>query len=98
MNPNEIIEQSLQYGEKRAISRARLAEISGLDVRDVCRCIEDLRRKGVLICSSSRGYYYPETKRELERHARKEHNRAASILCSVRAADAALRQWEDDAD
>ena len=96
MQPNEIIKNALRHGENHAISRTRLAEITGLDVRDVSQCIEDMRCKGAVICSSSVGYFYPKTRGELGRHVHKEHSRADSILRSVRAADEALNSWGDD--
>lgn len=96
MQPNEIIKNALQTGENHAISRKKLAELTGLDVRDVSKCIEDMRCKGAVICSGSAGYFYPKTRVELGRHVHKEHARASSILSSVKAADTALSSWGDD--
>lgn len=55
-------------GEAEAVSMRELARITGLDDRELRREIEKARRAGILICSSGKGYFMPETLQELREY------------------------------
>lgn len=93
MTPNEIIRNAVRVGEDNAVKSAVLEELTGLTSRDVKRCIEDLRRKGVVICSSNSGYFYPDNETELRQFISKETNRAQSIKETLKSAKKLLKKW-----
>lgn len=48
-------------GYNRAISTARLAEHCDCHERRIRESIHEMRRSGLPICSTERGYYWPES-------------------------------------
>ena len=52
-------------GQAEAVSMSYLATILGLSNRALRKEIESARKAGVLICSSDRGYFMPETEAEI---------------------------------
>lgn len=96
MPVNEIVLNALQKGELNAISRESLMILTGLKQRDLHRCIEDLRFHGAVICSSSKGYFYPADEWELRKYIHRERSRADSIIANTRAAVDALSDWGGD--
>ena len=86
MTAQERILQALRVGENNAVSLADMCRISGLDNRSTRLVIEDLRRQGMVIISSNRGYYLPETIEELRRYINKESKRAKSIFYTLKSA------------
>lgn len=96
MTTEEKIANALRAGEENAVSLSNMCRISGLDNRSTRLCIEDMRRKGAVICSSSKGYYLPSGLCDLRRYVRTEHARANSIKTTLRAAEDLLRKWESE--
>lgn len=93
MTPTELIISALRAGENNGVSLAELINICGLDNRNTRLVIEDLRRKGTVICSSENGYFYPATIEELTRYVRRESARSASIDLTLQSAKTLLEEW-----
>ena len=98
MKPTDIIIHALRKGRINAVKSDELEELTGLDSRDTRQCIERLRRSGVVICSSNDGYFYPETRAELQDFIHKEAARAHSIEITLRSAERLLSEWGGDND
>jgi predicted HTH transcriptional regulator len=83
-----MIEQYIPKGEPNAITRAELAQLSGLPDRTVRREIADARKRGVCICNfqNGRGYYRPTTYEEAYRFHKQETKRLAEISRADKAA------------
>lgn len=94
MKLTDIIIGSISTGENNAVSLAGLCRRTGENERIVRLCIEDMRRRGAVICSSSKGYYLPSCTDELRRYVRTEQARSRSIKKTLSAAEKLLRKWE----
>ena len=94
MTAAEKISNALRTGENNAVSLAEMCTISGLDNRHTRLVIEDLRRKGAVICSSDCGYFFPADISELRRYVYKERSRAHSISQTLKPAESLLEAWE----
>lgn len=72
----------LRHGQKHALSRNALTELTGLDDRTVRREIETLRTKGIPICSNSqnKGYFLAETPEEVKHYVAETRHRAMKLL------------------
>lgn len=95
MTPTEKNLASLRTGEDNAINLSEERRISGLDDRSTRLLIEHMRRRGHIICSSSKGYFRPANKLELQRYVLCERSRANSILRTLQAAEDALADWDN---
>lgn len=82
----------LREGENNAVHGAELARYVNMDARELRQAIEKLRRNGVIIASSQKGYYYPANTGELAAFVRKEERRARSVFYTLRAARQLLKQ------
>lgn len=91
----ELIKDAIGSGEENAVSCRTLEQLTGLNSRDVKRCIEDLRRRGTVICSSNRGYFYPERLHELQSFILRELRRAYSIRRTLESAEAMFDKWNE---
>lgn len=96
MTVQERITQALRAGENNAVSLADMCIISGLDNRSTRQVIENLRRSGVVICSSDNGYFYPADISELKRYVRRERARSNSIELTLKSAEGLLKNWDGD--
>lgn len=97
MTPTERIINALPTGELNAIPLSNIHRISGAaDERATRKIIENLRRDGVVICSSECGYYFPADVIELRQYVNKERSRAASISTTLKPAEHLLEEWEAD--
>lgn len=94
MTAAERISNALRTGESNAVSLADMCIISGLDNRNTRLVIEDMRRKGAVICSSECGYFYPADRSELSRYVNRESSRASSISQTLRSAEKLLEEWK----
>lgn len=92
MTVSEKICSALRSGENNAVSLAEMCSISGLDNRRTRLVIEDLRRSGMVIISSNKGYYLPENLEEIRHYINKESKRARSIFYTLRTAKALERK------
>lgn len=62
--------------------------------RDLRKCIETMRRAGIIIASSSKGYYLPATRKELEEYIKRTEKAARSIFATLKYARRALKKTE----
>lgn len=92
MNALDIIKAAIGSGEAFAKSSKELQALTGLSERELRKSIEALRRQGVPILSSSRGYYKPASLNELDRFIVKEGKRAKSILYTLQQIKELRRQ------
>ena len=92
----ELIKDAIGSGEENAVSCLTLEQLTGLNSRDVKRCIEELRRGGTVICSSNSGYFYPARRYELKSFIVKERRRAKSIKRTLKSSERMLQTWEEN--
>ena len=98
--PNEAqgrIEALLPVGEGNAIPSAELVKLSGVrSIRELQHLIEQERRSGALILSSSSGgYYLPANRAEISRYVATLQRRAISTLRTLKTARQALKVMPD---
>ncbi len=85
------IESYLLRGSKNALTKGELVRMTGLVPRKVTQAVQDARRRGVPILSSSHpgGYFIAATldeKRRFERSLRHRANETAITLCCLERA------------
>ena len=90
----KIIISSLSRGEDSAIMCPELCKITGLNEREVRLFISSMRLHGVIICSSSKGYFFPDNITELEAFIMQEKSRARSINKCLKPAEDLLKKWK----
>lgn len=86
--------EALKKGEENAIHVQELADMFKCDITAVKAEIRKLRREGVLICSSTKGYYIPANKADIERFYRKMRKHALTCLRSITTARKALNSLD----
>lgn len=102
-----VIATLLSVGEQNSIKADRLVGLSGLSTtRQVSAEIERERNAGILILSSSAGYYLPETDEhgeltaqgaaETERFYRMMRAKGIATLKSAKHARLAVMKWNQD--
>lgn len=84
----------IREGENNAVHGADLARYVNMDARELRQAIERLRRNGVIIASSQKGYYYPANMGELAAFVHKEERRARSVFYTIKTARQLLKQQE----
>ena len=102
MKTHGFVEGFLLRGEQNAIETERLVALTGFrNARELQREIERERRNGALILSRSDGeggYFLPSEglagQHEISRYVRTLRARALNTLRTLRAADAALADFE----
>ena len=83
----------LGSGSDSAKHLNELCRLTGRNERLVRREIEALRADGAVVCSSDRGYFFPETAEELRAYVRQERARVRSLCKRNAAAFKRLREW-----
>lgn len=96
MTASDLVANVLRKGENNAFKSSDLTFITNLTPRELRSTLDFLRSKGIVICSSQNGYFYPETKRELGRYIHQETARERSITQNLRFAQAMYDNWEGD--
>lgn len=96
MTAIELIVKALREGEDNAVKASDLCKIADLKPRELRSTLDFLRSKGIVICSSQNGYFFPETKRELGRYIHRETERERSIAQNLRFAQVLLDNWDGD--
>lgn len=66
---------SIPIGQLDAVSMGHLAKVHNLSERRMRREVEKARCAGILICSSDKGYFMPETISDIREYARRERAR-----------------------
>ena len=95
IEPYQTILRLIGKGEENAIHLSELIQHTELYDREVRKCIEQLRRGGEVIISSTNGYFRPETPAELKRYINQETHRAKSIFYTLKNARQMMRQIEE---
>ena len=95
MTVHEIIMNAIGKGEQEAVHLAKIVQLSELSDRDARRVIEDLRKRGVVICSNEHGYFKPATLSELQSYCRQEQARTLSIYKRTASARKLLKKWRE---
>ncbi len=95
IGPYHTILQLIGSGEDNAVHLSELIKHTGLHNREVRKCIEQLRRSGEVIISSTNGYFRPETPAELKRYINQETHRAKSIFYTLKNARQMMKQIEE---
>ena len=68
------------FGKQNACPRVRLAELTGMNDRQMRRCIEILRRDFIILNDQDgKGYYRPADAKEVRRYYYQELNRVRAI-------------------
>ena len=70
----------IDVGECNSISARALSELCGLSLRVTEREIQKARIDGVIICSTTNGYFYPENMNELSSFYKHYHSSAITTL------------------
>ena len=82
---------SLCSGKANAIHKDKLIQRTGIPDRPLRKAIETLRRKGIVICADTNGFYFPETEQELEKYVNKCEKTAKSTFYTLRTAKMKLK-------
>ena len=91
MTFEEKVYNSIPTGKDNAIHAIEIQKRCGLTAREIRKTVEILRRKGMCICSGSRGYYLPETEEELKEYINTVKKTAKSTLFTLKTAKRALK-------
>lgn len=65
--------------------------------RELRKCIETMRRAGIIIASNSNGYYFPATHEELNEYVKRTEKAAKSALYTLKHARRVLKTMEEQA-
>ncbi len=85
----------LGYGKSNAISSKRLIKLNGLTERELRKVVEIIRRSGVCVISDESGYYFPETRNELEKYIKRTRKMASSIFDTLETAQKKLENFDE---
>lgn len=95
--PYCTILNKLWKGVKYAVPVKEMCYDTGLNDRELRKCVETIRESGVCVISDSFGYYLPESEEDLERYIRRTEKTARSYFLSLRSAKNALRVMQTEA-
>lgn len=88
----------LPIGAENAVSGSKLAEILGLELRDITKQIERERQRGAAICATvagnDRGYFVARDAGELALYLRSLSRRIRNIQRTMMALDSTLADME----
>ncbi len=93
-----MIFEILVNGPENAITGKQIAEIFGIDVRDVTQIVERERREGKPICASvhePRGYYLASNRAEMEDYCRTLRKRGGELFKTYRALKSTAEKLPD---
>lgn len=92
IKPYSDILALIRDGKENGVHLQKLINFTGLKNRDVRKCIEYIRRNGIVIISGDYGYYFPSTSSELSTYIQQERSRANSIHETLQTAERAYDQ------
>ena len=75
MNEWDWLVDTIPIGQRDAVSMTYLAKLHRMTKRELRREVEQARRAGILICSSNRGYFMPESMQDISEHAHRAGER-----------------------
>lgn len=85
---------SIPHGMDKARHSKDLAHSLGMRERVFRKHIEHIRRSGVVIIGSSKGYFFPASLDELNSYIRQEEASARSLLFTLKSARSLRKHWE----
>lgn len=88
------IAEILGKGEKNALTAETLSEMTGIGRRELYRKIELERSDGAFICASDRGFFLPETAKDIEIFYERYSRRCKKQLYTVRHFKRAMQNIE----
>lgn len=74
------------YGRRNAMHMRQLAKLNQLSERELRKVIEIIRRSGICVVSDNSGYYFPETREEIESYIKRMERMAKSTFYTIKAA------------
>lgn len=80
-----MIIELLSVGEENALTNAELSMASGLSSREVREYIRKERLSGEPICSSSRGFYKPESVKDIYKTISRLYKQAREVRKAAQA-------------
>lgn len=91
------VEGYLQHGRENAINMEDLRRITGLRSRQVTQAVQDARRRGVPVLSSSHpgGYFIAASEEEKKRYLKSMGHRAKEIIATLRCLERAKVEETD---
>lgn len=94
---HQRVNSIIPYGKDNSISREKLIELTGFADRKIRNIIEDLRKNGEVICSSSnqKGYWHPTKRKEVVEFMTETYKRARNLFVMARSAKQYLNSHED---
>lgn len=94
-SPYADILAMMPQGAANAKHSRDFARSLGMRDRAFRKCLEYLRRNGIVIIGSSSGYYFPADLEELNAYIRQEEASAKSLLFTLKSARNLREQWEN---
>lgn len=82
----------IPHGEKNAISAAELSKLNGRSTRFNRQSVLILRKSGVPVCSTERGYYLPENDSETRAYIHSQLSRIGNGYAALRPFRALLKR------
>ena len=71
MNKWDWLTDTIPTGRTAAVSMYHLSNVHHMTERKMRLAVEKARRNGILICSSDKGYFLPETVDEIQEYTRR---------------------------
>lgn len=78
-------------GEENAVKCSELAKIFECNERDITSSINALRNDGIIICSSTEGYFKPSDNEDIKSFVRQMKHRVIEIQKAVKPAEEYLK-------
>lgn len=85
----------LDFGESCALTQKQITEYTGFTRSFTEKLIRGITERNVVICSSNKGRFYPETTDELERYVKRLSRSAGNDSCILISAKNKLRKWKE---
>ena len=93
--PYSWIYERVGHGAEDATPAEAILFGHTLTDRELRKCIETMRREGIVIASSSRGYYFPSDYMELAKYVHTMEAAAKSMFYTLKAARRMLKEMEE---
>lgn len=91
-----MIHELLNVGAVNARTTKELADVLGIDVRDVRQAVRNERMQGVPICSDISGYYLPADDNEMRRTVSRLYKIGRSNFAVAKALEEASKGAVDE--
>lgn len=88
----EMILASIPLGRKNAVSMTKLANVCGIEERELREAVLKCRIDGTVICSSAEGYFYPANTEEAKEYYKRKYGAIMTGLKSLKATRKRLQE------